>query len=81
MPSMYAAGCYDLAGFTVGGVEKDQILPKTADIQVGDVILGLSSSGVHSNGFSLVRKVISKLGLKYSDSCPYKSGTTIGKYY
>jgi phosphoribosylaminoimidazole synthetase len=55
MPGMYAAGDYDLAGFTVGIVEKDQIIPK--DIKEGDVLIGIASSGVHSNGYSLVRKV------------------------
>ena len=55
MPGMYAAGDYDLAGFTVGIVEKDKIIPK--DIKEGDVLIGIASSGVHSNGYSLVRKV------------------------
>lgn len=55
MPGMYKAGDYDLAGFSVGIVEKDQILPK--DIKEGDILLGLASSGVHSNGYSLVRKI------------------------
>ncbi|MEQ1790414.1 MAG: phosphoribosylformylglycinamidine cyclo-ligase, partial [Rickettsiales bacterium] len=55
MPGMYAAGDYDLAGFTVGIVEKDRILPK--DIQDGDALIGVASSGVHSNGYSLVRKI------------------------
>ncbi len=55
MPGMYKAGDYDLAGFSVGVVEKDEILPR--DIRDGDILLGLESSGVHSNGYSLVRKI------------------------
>jgi len=61
MPGMYSAGDYDLAGFCVGAVERDRVLTGAA-IAPGDVILGLASSGVHSNGFSLVRKVIADAG-------------------
>jgi len=61
MPGMYPAGEYDLAGFAVGAVEKSKIL-NGADVARGDVVLGLASSGVHSNGFSLVRKCIERAG-------------------
>ena len=61
MPGMYPAGEYDLAGFAVGAVEKSKILTG-ANVKVGDVVLGLASSGVHSNGFSLVRKCIERAG-------------------
>lgn len=61
MPGMYPAGEYDLAGFAVGAVEKSRILTGQ-NVQVGDVVLGLASSGVHSNGFSLVRKCIERAG-------------------
>lgn len=61
MPGMYASGEYDLAGFCVGAVEKSKILNGTT-VQAGDVVLGLASSGVHSNGFSLVRKCIERAG-------------------
>ena len=63
MPGMYPAGEYDLAGFAVGAVEKSKILTG-ADVKPGDVVLGLASSGVHSNGFSLVRKCIERAGDK-----------------
>lgn len=62
MPSMYPAGEYDLAGFAVGLVEKDQIITGTT-IRAGDVVLGLKSSGAHSNGYSLIRKVIERSGV------------------
>ena len=65
MPGMYPAGEYDLAGFAVGAVEKSKIL-NGADVYPGDVVLGLASSGVHSNGFSLVRKCIERM----SDALP-----------
>ncbi len=70
MPGMYADGDYDLAGFAVGAVERDQILPKPT-IQAGDIILGLGSSGVHSNGYSLVRKLIAVSGLELTAPAPF----------
>ena len=77
MPSMYAPGDYDLAGFSVGAVQKGRILPQ--NIGEGDVLLGLTSSGIHSNGFSLVRKLVEKEGLSYGSPCPWDSNVeTIG---
>jgi phosphoribosylformylglycinamidine cyclo-ligase len=73
MPGLYAAGDYDLAGFAVGAVERDGLLPK--DVAEGDVLLGLGSSGVHSNGYSLVRAVVEKAGLEFSDSAPFQDDT------
>ncbi len=67
MPGMYPAGEYDLAGFAVGAVEKSKILDGK-DVQVGDVVLGLASSGVHSNGFSLVRKCLERAGAALPDT-------------
>ena len=69
MPSMYAKGDYDLAGFAVGAVDREQILPR--GVSQGDIILGLDSSGIHSNGYSLVRKLVEKEGLSYESPCPW----------
>ena len=74
MPGMYSEGDYDLAGFSVGAAERDQLLPRT-DIAPGDVILGLAASGTHSNGYSLVRKVVERSGLKYDAASPFGAGT------
>jgi len=78
MPGMYTDGEYDLAGFAVGAVERERALTGTA-AQAGDVILGLASSGVHSNGFSLVRRVVSDLGLDYSAPAPFANDRSLGE--
>lgn len=78
MPGMYAEGDYDLAGFAVGAVERNALLP-LPDIAPGDVVLGLASSGVHSNGFSLVRKIVSVNALSYDALAPFESGRTLGE--
>ena len=78
MPGMYAGGDYDLAGFAVGAAERGQLLP-VGDIAAGDTILGLTSSGVHSNGFSLVRKIVSVSKLDWSDAAPFTPGKTLGE--
>jgi len=78
MPGMYAEGDYDLAGFCVGAVERDRLLTG-AGIAPGDVILGLASSGVHSNGFSLVRKIIEECGWDLDAEFPWAGGHTFGE--
>lgn len=77
MPGLYHDDDYDLAGFVVGAVERDNLITGEK-VQAGDVIYALPSSGVHSNGFSLVRKIVADNGLKYSDPCPWDSATTLG---
>lgn len=78
MPGMYAPGDYDLAGFCVGAVERDQILTGE-DVKPGDVIIGLASNGIHSNGFSLVRKVVEKSGLEYQSPAPFAPSMSLGE--
>ena len=78
MPGMYAPGDYDLAGFCVGAVERDDIL--TGDrVAAGDVVIGLASDGLHSNGFSLARKVVEAAGLTFQSPAPFDPDTTLGK--
>ncbi len=78
MPGMYHKGDYDLAGFAVGAVERGEILPR-ADIVVGDVLIGLPSAGVHSNGYSLVRRLADKEKIAWGDAAPWAAGTTFGE--
>ncbi|QFT63293.1 phosphoribosylformylglycinamidine cyclo-ligase [Roseivivax sp. THAF30] len=73
MPGMYPPGDFDLAGFAVGAMERGAALPD--GVGAGDVLLGLASNGVHSNGYSLVRRIVEMSGLGWSDACPWGEGT------
>jgi phosphoribosylformylglycinamidine cyclo-ligase len=78
MPGMYRERDYDLAGFAVGAVERGRAITGET-VRPGDVVLGLASSGVHSNGYSLVRKVVADAGLDWSDAAPFASNRSLGE--
>jgi len=73
MPGMYPDGDFDLAGFSVGAMERGNTLPR--NVAAGDVLLGLASDGVHSNGYSLVRVIVEHSGMTFEDPCPWDGGT------
>ena len=77
MPGLYGPGHYDLAGFAVGAAERGALLPGT--VSPGDLVLGLPSSGVHSNGFSLVRTIVRRAGLGWDDPAPFAPGLSLGE--
>ena len=78
MPGMYHGKDYDLAGFAVGAVERKRILP-ARDVGAGDMILGLASSGPHSNGYSLIRRIVGVSGVAYDAPAPFAPDTTLGE--
>jgi phosphoribosylaminoimidazole synthetase len=79
MPGMYGSGDYDLAGFSVGAVERDAVLPLMDQQKAGDVMIGLGSSGPHSNGYSLVRKIVERSGLGWDAPAPFAEGKTLAQ--
>jgi len=79
MPGMYGAGDYDLAGFCVGAVDRGGVLPKLETQQAGDVMIALGSSGPHSNGYSLIRRVVERSGLGWNSPSPFSANETLGE--
>lgn len=77
MPGLYASGDYDLAGFAVGAAERGHLLPR--GVAAGDTVLGLASAGVHSNGFSLVRRIVSASGLGWDAPAPFNSAQSLAE--
>ncbi len=78
MPGLYAGDDYDLAGFAVGAAERGHLLP-TGDIRAGDVVLGINSTGLHSNGFSLARRIVADRGLSYGRPAPFDNTVSLGE--
>jgi phosphoribosylformylglycinamidine cyclo-ligase len=79
MPGLYGPGRYDLAGFVVGAVERDRLLPNQDAMKSGDPLIAVASSGPHSNGYSLVRKIVERSGLDYDAPAPFDAQRTLGE--
>ena len=79
MPGMYKDGDFDLAGFVVGAAERGSLLPRLEDMKAGDALIGIASSGPHSNGYSLIRKVIEHAGLNGRDEAPFAPGQSLNQ--
>lgn len=79
MPGMYQDGDYDLAGFALGAAERGQLLPRPDAMEAGNVLIGLASSGPHSNGYALIRKIIARTGLAWNAPAPFASGLSLAE--
>jgi len=79
MPDMYSGGDYDMAGFCVGAVDRAKVLPRLDDQRPGDVLIGLASSGPHSNGYSLVRRIVERSGLGWEAPAPFAEGPSLAE--
>jgi phosphoribosylaminoimidazole synthetase len=79
MPGMYAPGDYDMAGFCVGAVDRDKVIPRLGDQKAGDILIALGSSGPHSNGYSLVRRIVERSGLAWEAPAPFEDGKSLAQ--
>jgi phosphoribosylformylglycinamidine cyclo-ligase len=79
MPGMYSGSDYDMAGFCVGAVDRDKVLPKLDAQEPGDIMIALGSSGPHSNGYSLIRRIVERSGLAWDAPAPFADGQTLAE--